>query len=97
VSSLGEETQRSEIRRIDLSRSAALCCPEYDPQRRHPKICMMLTGHKTPSIFERYNIIDESDLRAAVEKISEGARREFRDAEDGENGIETPTTKSNLN
>jgi glycine betaine/choline ABC-type transport system substrate-binding protein len=58
---------------------------------------MMLTGHKTPSIFERYNIIDESDLRAAVEKISEGARREFRDAEDGENGIETPTTKSNLN
>ena len=34
---------------------------------------MMLTGHKTRSILDRYDIVSERDLRDAVSKL---ARRE---------------------
>ena len=32
---------------------------------------MQMTGHKTRSVFERYNIVSTSDLRAAMHKLDE--------------------------
>ena len=41
------------------------------------RVAMMMTGHKTPSVFQRYNIVSDGDLRLAARKLDQqpGSRR----------------------
>ncbi len=36
---------------------------------------MMMTGHKTPSVFQRYNIVSDGDLREAAQKLNVATSR----------------------
>ena len=39
------------------------------------KVAMEITGHRTRSIFDRYNIVDDADLQIAGERLEEYAKQ----------------------
>jgi integrase len=38
------------------------------------KTAMTISGHKTAAVFERYNIVDDSDLKEAARKMAAGRK-----------------------
>jgi len=41
------------------------------------KVAMIITGHKTRSVFERYNIVSQADIREALDKLEQSRRAGF--------------------
>ena len=48
------------------------------------KTAMQLTGHKTRSVFDRYDIINEQDLRDAVSKLAAAGAKQGQSPDDAE-------------
>ena len=56
-------------------------------------VAMRISGHKTRSVFDRYNITSEDDLRFAAEKMDKSYREKQRSRiENGHNLVTFPVT-----
>jgi len=49
------------------------------------RVAMMISGHKTRAVFDRYNIVSEQDLREAARKMQTYHERLSETSEPGEN------------
>lgn len=57
------------------------------------KVVMKITGHETRSVFERYNIVDDSDLRDALGKLADEAEESATGTIQGQSGGQAPAAQ----
>jgi integrase len=57
----------------DLRRSAVR---NFDKNGVSQIVGMMISGHKTASVYRRYRIVPENDIREALQKVEQGIERQ---------------------